>query len=334
MADSLPKAIFLMGPTASGKTGLAMALQDRLPCELVSVDSALIYRDMNIGTAKPTPEELQQAPHALIDILDPSESYSVADFYHDAVAEMARITQAGKIPLLVGGTMMYFKVLREGIAALPSADPAIREKINADAAENGWPYVHNQLAHVDPESAARLKPNDAQRIQRALEVYLSSGKTLTEHWQIQKIAQKQAFERKATGKDENTRYTRGEGMLPPISYDIVSMAIAPQERAELHRRIALRFEQMLDHGFLNEVKALRERGDLDLSLPSMRCVGYRQAWEYLDGAYDYSLMKEKGIVATRQLAKRQLTWLRSWPDLEWLDTDDKNVIDKALKIIG
>lgn len=325
----LPPAIFVMGPTASGKTDLAVSLKKHLPVELISVDSALIYRGMNIGTAKPEPEILAEAPHALIDILDPWESYSVADFYHDALREMQRITEAGRIPLLVGGTMMYFRVLRDGIASLPSANEAVRAQINAEAREFGWPHMHAQLAEIDPVSAERIKPTDPQRLQRALEVYRISGKTLTEFWQAQSSAQKGLD----AGKEQNTDYTCLESALPSIPYRIVNLAIAPTERALLHERIALRFELMLQGDFVNEVKELRKNPKIESQMPSMRCVGYRQAWDYLDGLYDYETFKERGIIATRQLAKRQLTWLRGWPDVHWLDTYDTKVIDKALNFI-
>lgn len=319
----LPPAIFLMGPTASGKTDLAVALLEQLPVELVSVDSALIYRRMDIGTAKPDPEVLRRAPHRLIDILEPWESYSVAQFYQDVSREMESITRAGKIPLLVGGTMMYFRVLRDGIAALPSADKQVREEINALAKEKGWAHIHDVLKAVDPESAARIHPGDPQRLQRALEVYRLSGKTLTQFWQ----------EQNQTGKGPVSDYTKLESVLPAIPYRLISIAISPEERAVLHERIALRFRLMLDQGLIEEVERLRQLGCLDASMPSMRCVGYRQVWEYLDGKLDYDAMVERGIIATRQLAKRQLTWLRSWPDLHWLESGDEKVLDKALKII-
>lgn len=321
--EERPPAIFLMGPTASGKTDLAIALMETLPVELVSVDSALIYRRMDIGTAKPEPEVLKRAPHRLIDILEPWESYSVAQFYQDVCREMAEITRAGRIPLLVGGTMMYFRVLRDGIAALPSADEKVRREINTLAEEKGWAYVHSLLKEVDPESAARINPGDPQRLQRALEVYRVSGKSLTQFWR----------EQHQTGKGPDSDYTKLDSVLPPIPYRLVSLAIAPAERSVLHERIAQRFRLMLENGFLDEVTSLRELGRLDASMPSMRCVGYRQAWEYLEGQIAYDGMVERGIIATRQLAKRQLTWLRSWPGVNWLETGDEKVLDKALKII-
>jgi len=329
MSEPLPTAIFLMGPTASGKTDLAIELCKHLPVEIISVDSALIYRDMDIGTAKPSAAELEKAPHRLINILDASESYSVARFYDDASREMQDIVSKGRIPLLVGGTMMYFRVLRDGIASMPSADEQVRSEINTLAAEHGWPYIHDLLAKVDPESAARIKPTDPQRLQRALEVYRVSGKTLTQHWAEQKTLQKNNIG--DTGNKEEDGYTVFESAIPPVPFRILSFAIAPSDRKVLHERIAQRFKLMLESGFQKEVECFRSRGDVALDMPSMRCVGYRQMWEYLDGEYDYDRMVEKGIVATRQLAKRQLTWLRAWPNVEWLETGDENNLAKVLK---
>lgn len=303
----LPPAIFLMGPTAAGKTALAMTLAEQHHCEIISVDSALVYRDMNIGTAKPDADMLARAPHRLIDMLDPSEPYSAARFREDALAEMAEITAAGKVPLLVGGTMMYFKFLRDGAADLPQADDEVRAALLEQAQQQGWPAMHQRLAEIDPESARRLKPMDSQRIQRALEVYQVSGKTLTQHWQ--------------------------EQQSEPLPYHVVNLAVCPQQRKQLHQRIAARFRMMLNEGFIDEVQQLYQRGDLDTSMPSVRAVGYRQAWDYLAGECDYDEMVERGIIATRQLAKRQITWLRSWPDLHWLDTDDPNLVNSALKIL-
>lgn len=293
--NSLPPAIFIMGPTASGKTALAMSLRQRFPVELISVDSALIYRGMDIGTAKPTAEELAQAPHRLIDIRDPAESYSAADFRADALREMAAITAEGKIPLLVGGTMLYFKALLEGLSPLPPADPEVRVQIEKQAQELGWEALHRQLQQVDPVSAARIHPNDPQRLSRALEVFLISGKTLTE---LTKIS--------------------GE----TLPYNVQQFAIAPATREQLHQRIALRFEQMMAAGFEAEARALFERGDLHTDLPSVRCVGYRQMWSYLEGEIGYDEMVYRGICATRQLAKRQMTWLRGWESVHWLDSDE------------
>lgn len=306
----LPPAIFLMGPTASGKTGLAVELVKRYPCEIISVDSALIYKGMDIGSAKPDAEMQKVAPHRLIDLIDPAESYSAAQFRKDALQAMAEITAAGKVPLLVGGTMMYFKFLRDGAAQLPISQPEVRERITQQAQELGWPAMHQKLAMIDPQSAARLEPNDSQRVGRALEVYEISGKTLTQHWAEQ-----------------------AQGEPQELPYQVVNLAVAPKERSVLHQRIELRFRQMLEQGFLDELDKLYRRADLHIDLPSIRCVGYRQGWEYLQGKYSYEEMVERGIIATRQLAKRQLTWLRSWPDLYWLDSLDQNLLQSALKIL-
>ncbi|WP_370278510.1 tRNA (adenosine(37)-N6)-dimethylallyltransferase MiaA [Pontibacterium sp.] len=297
-----------MGPTASGKTALAMELYDRLPCEIVSVDSAMIYRDMNIGTAKPDAEMLARYPHRLIDLRDPAEAYSAADFRSDALAEIERIHKAGKIPLLTGGTMLYFHALLNGLANLPEADPVVRKRIEDEAAEKGWAAIHARLAEVDPQSAERLNPNDSQRLQRALEVYEITGRSMTELWAEQQ-AQK-------------------------LDSPVISLSVMPPERSVLHERIEQRFDIMLEQGFEAEVRALWERGDLELSMPSVRCVGYRQMWEYFSGQWDYETMRYKGIVATRQLAKRQITWLRSWENLNWLDTNDRDITDKALKLVN
>lgn len=290
---NLPKAIFLMGPTASGKTELAIRMVEQHNCEIISVDSALIYRGMDIGSAKPNAQEQARAPHHLIDILDPSVAYSAADFRADALTLMNEISARGKTPLLVGGTMLYFKALIDGLSPLPAAQPAIRAEIEAQALEHGWDWLHAQLAEVDPVSAERIHPNDPQRLSRALEVYRISGKSMTE------------------------LSTTIDNELP---FDVVQFAIYPEERSELHHRIELRFKQMLELGFEQEVKALYDRGDLHVDLPSVRCVGYRQMWEYLDGGIDHEEMVFRGIVATRQLAKRQMTWLRSWKDLNRLYT--------------
>lgn len=302
MTASRPLVLFLMGPTASGKTDVAINLRRCLPVELISVDSALIYRGMDIGTAKPSAEEQQLAPHRLIDICDPAETYSAADFRRDALREIQQIHDAGRIPLLVGGTMLYFKALLEGLADMPQADTAIREEIERDAREFGWPYVHAQLAQVDPQSAAELHPNHSQRISRALEVFRVSGRTMTEL------------------KAEQDH--RGQDLKR--CFDVVQFAMAPQDRSLLHRRIERRFGTMLENGFLDEVRGLYQRGDLHRDLPSMRAVGYRQAWQYLDGEFDLDTMVEKGVIATRQLAKRQLTWLRGWDEIKWLVSDDSS----------
>lgn len=303
----LPRAIFLMGPTASGKTDLAIALTRVLPCDIISVDSALIYREMDIGTAKPSVAELAAAPHRLIDILDPSQSYSAADFRRDALREMAEIAGRGRIPLLVGGTMLYFKALLEGLSPLPSADPEVRRQLEEEAERLGWQALHDELSRVDPVAGARIHPNDPQRLTRALEVYRVSGKTLTELTRIQ-----------------------GEA----LPYRVSQFAIAPEERSELHRRIELRFDLMLQGGLEEEVRRLLERGDLTPDLPSIRCVGYRQMWDYLIGEVGYDEMRYRGIVATRQLAKRQMTWLRGWPDVTWLTTGDEDNVQRVLSVVG
>jgi tRNA dimethylallyltransferase len=276
---------------------------------LISVDSALVYRGLDIGSAKPSAEEQAAAPHRLIDIRDPSESYSAADFRRDALAEMAKISACGRIPLLVGGTMLYFKALYEGLAEMPSSDLAIRAQIEQEAAEHGWPYVHTMLAKVDPESAARIHPNHSQRIERALGIYRASGITMTEFHNQQSEAQR-----------------------PP--YNIAQLVIAPGDRKVLHRRIEKRFLQMLELGFIDEVRALRERSDLHADLPAIRAVGYRQAWEYLGGEYDYDSMIERGVIATRQLAKRQFTWLRRWQAANWLLTDEQGLLLAEQSITG
>lgn len=310
--SALPPAIFLMGPTASGKTDLAIALAQALPCEIISVDSALVYRDMDIGTAKPDARLLAEFPHRLINIRDAAESYSAAEFREDALAAMADITAAGRIPLLVGGTMLYFRTLLEGLAEMPAADAQVRAELEAWAHTAGLAALHAELARVDAVSAARIHPNDPQRLIRALEVYRVSGRTMTEH-----RSQQQA------------QNAPGAGGLP---YTVAHMAIAPEQRATLHARIAQRFGRMLEQGFLEEVEQLRARPELHLGLPSIRAVGYRQVWEYLDGQYDYAEMTERGIAATRQLAKRQFTWLRSWPQpLCWLDSLAENNVQHALK---
>ncbi len=300
-----PVALFLMGPTASGKTGLAMELASRYPCEIISVDSAMVYRRMDIGTAKPSPEELLQAPHRLIDICEPSEVYSAARFRADAIREMQQIVSTGRIPLLVGGTMLYFKALEFGLSDLPQADASVRERLAVDAQRLGWPAMHRRLAQVDPGSAVRIHPNDPQRIQRALEVYEVSGLPLS---QLQR-------------RD-------GSKQLP---FRLLKLALAPRERRLLHQRIAQRFHGMLDRGFEQEVSGLLGEG-LAPDLPSMRSVGYRQMVNYLAGIYDRNVMIERGIVATRQLAKRQMTWLRRYPDVHWLDEERGSLVNQVLKL--
>ncbi len=290
---NLPPAIFLMGPTASGKTGAAVELTQRLPVELISVDSALVFRDMNIGTAKPDAATLAKAPHHLIDIIAPTEAYSAAAFRHDALRLMADITARGKVPLLVGGTMLYFKALREGLSPLPQADAEVRTRLDAIIAQHGIEHLHAELAKVDPETAARLHATDTQRIQRAMEIYLVSGRPMSELIRQQE-------------QDE-------------LPYNILSIALIPSDRAVLHQRIATRFQQMLKDGLVDELRGLRRKYTLHRDMTSMRCVGYRQAWEYLEGEITEAELLEKGIAATRQLAKRQLTWLRSTPDNIELD---------------
>nr|WP_273392303.1 tRNA (adenosine(37)-N6)-dimethylallyltransferase MiaA [Actinobacillus porcinus] len=283
--NTLPTAIFLMGPTASGKTDLAIQLRQHLPVEVISVDSALIYKGMDIGTAKPGKEELALAPHRLIDILDPAESYSAMNFREDALREMTEISAQGKIPLLVGGTMLYYKALIDGLSPLPNADEKVRSEIEAKAELVGWAELHKALEKIDPVSAARINPNDSQRINRALEVFYLTGKSLTELTE-----------------------QKGEG----LPYNVLQFAIAPEDRAILHERIELRFHKMMELGFKAEVEKLFARPDLHLDLPSIRCVGYRQMWEHLQGQYDLDEAVYRGICATRQLAKRQITWLRGW----------------------
>ena len=285
---SLPPAIFIIGPTASGKTGLAIKLMEHFPIELISVDSALVYKDMDIGTAKPTPEELEKAPHRLISFLDPSQPYSAADFRRDALREMAEITAKGKIPVLVGGTMLYYRALENGLADLPQADPIIRKKLADEAEEHGWDSLHKRLTQVDPEAGKRIHPNDQQRIQRALEVYELTGKALTTH--------------------------QKEAKAVALPYRLLKIALIP-EREWVRNLAAVRFDKMLEEGFLDEVKALYGRDDLHFDLPAIRSVGYRQVWQYLDGKLDFDEMKERAIIATRQLAKRQMTWMRSEPNI-------------------
>lgn len=296
--ESKPHAIFLMGPTASGKTDLAMAIADHLPVELVSVDSALVYRGLDIGSAKPSPAELARYPHRLIDICDPAEAYSAGQFRRDALAAMAEISAAGRIPLLVGGTMLYFRTLLEGMADLPSADPQIRAEIEARAQREGWPTLHRELARVDPELAAELHPNHSARIERGLEVYRITGRPLS-----------------ALRQEQGGESVRDH-------YDVIQLALVPADRQLLHERIALRFQRMLEQGFIEEVRGLRARGDLHEDLPAIRAVGYRQVWQYLEGELDYDAMVEAGVAATRQLAKRQLTWLRRWAGLTRICTQD------------
>jgi len=285
MQIKLPPALFIIGPTASGKTGLAIKLAKRFPIELISVDSALVYKGMDIGTAKPTEEELQQAPHRLISFLDPSEPYSAAEFRKDALREMKDITKNGNIPVLVGGTMLYFRALEYGLAKLPEANPELRAELTEQAEKHGWDFLHEELKKVDSVSAERIHPNDKQRIQRAFEVYKLTGKSLTT---LQKEAQMDA-----------------------LPYQLMKIALIPESREWIRDLAEIRFNQMLDDGFIEEVKSFYNRGDLNSDLPAMRSVGYRQVWDYLEGKTNYDEMKELAIIATRQLAKRQMTWMRS-----------------------
>lgn len=302
-----PPCIFLMGPTASGKTDLAVSLVKSFPCDIISVDSAMVYRGMDIGTAKPSAEILACAPHRLIDIRDPVQTYSSGQFCFDAIKEIQAIQSAGRIPLLVGGTMLYFHNLQQGISELPQANPQIRQHLNSLATQIGWPAMHQRLVEVDPQTAQRIHPNDSQRIQRALEVYEISGYTMTA-W-----------------------YTKATMQLLP--HPIIKLVLAPTERSTLHVKIAHRFHAMLEQGLIEEVRGLFQRGDLNPDLPAMRCVGYRQVWRYLAGELDYDNLLEKAIIATRQLAKRQLTWLRAQTDAHWFDSQALNVTEKVLKFL-
>src|SRR5258705_8585460 len=302
-----PPAILLMGPTASGKTGVAVDLVRELPCEIVSVDSAQVYRHMDVGTAKPDAATLQAAPHQLIDLIEPDDSYSAARFRDDALTVMREITERGNIPLLVGGTMMYFKTLLEGLSELPQADPAIRMVIDSRANESGWPALHQELKRVDPKTASRLAPNDAQRIQRALEVFYITSRPMSELMQKPKYVY--------------------------FPYTPLKIGLLPGDRAQLHDRIAARFEAMLELGLIGELRELRERYALDLAMPSMRCVGYRQTWRYLDGEIGLAVLREQGIAATRQLAKRQLTWLRSMRDVIEFDCLAEVLADQIVRYL-
>lgn len=299
-----------MGPTASGKTALAIDMLQRHPFQIINVDSAQVYRGMDIGTGKPGSETLEKYPHRLIDIRDPAEAYSASDFRKDALAEIEDVLAQGDTPLLVGGTMLYFKVLRDGLAEMPHADAGVRTEIEAMAQELGWGYVHEQLARVDPESAARIHPNDPQRLQRALEVFLVSGRTMTQ-----------------LHADEN------DNPVAPLPVNLHFFAIQPEDREVLHERIERRFLQMLQAGLLEEVMKLYDRGDLHSLLPSIKSVGYRQVWQHLAGELGYDAMVEKSIIATRQLAKRQLTWLRGWKNLQSLGESSAKSIDSVLNYV-
>jgi tRNA dimethylallyltransferase len=312
MSD-LPPAIFLMGPTASGKTDLAVKLLQEIPCEIISVDSAMIYRGMDIGTAKPDAALRAIAPHRLIDICDPGEVYSAARFRQDALEEMAEISAKGAIPLLVGGTFLYFRALEKGLSQLPSANETVRKRLEQQAHRIGWQGMHERLVEVDPQAAARIHPNDPQRIQRALEVYEITGVSMTSLY---------AMEGPNAG-----------GKSADFPYRTVKIILSPQDRTILHHRIEQRFDKMLANGFLDEVETLYRRGDLSLGMPSMRAVGYRQVWEYLDGKWDYSTMRDKGVTATRQYAKRQLTWLRAEQDCTWYEATRKDIHKEVLKYL-
>lgn len=307
--DDRPLAIFLMGPTASGKTALACALADRFPLGLVSVDSALVYCGLDIGTAKPDAATLARYPHALVDIRDPAQPYSAAEFRDDSLRAMAEIVAAGRVPLLVGGTGLYFRALQRGLSALPAADAAVRAQLATEADTLGWATMHARLGQLDPTAAARIRPGDAQRIQRALEVIELSGRLLSEQ------------------QDRAATPAR-------FPYRVLKLALVPADRAPLHARIAARFEAMLENGLLAEVERLRARGDLQPALPALRAVGYRQAWEYLDGAADHATFRERAVAATRQLAKRQITWLRGEPDARWLEPDAASTPARAATAVA
>ena len=300
--------IFLIAPTAAGKTEIAVALIKHFPCDIISVDSAMIYRGMTIGTAKPSKEILAIAPHKLIDICEPNETYSAAQFCHDAYQAIEDIIQQQRIPLLVGGTMLYFRALQQGLSQLPTANPIIREKILNEAQLYGWDILHNRLKKIDPAAAKRIHPNDPQRLQRALEII------------------------ELTGQTPSDIYAKKNHINFP--FPVINIVVSPSNRDVLHERIAVRFHQMLSQGFIDEVTHLRERGDLNLNMPAMRAVGYRQVWEYLEGKLTYDEMVDRGIIATRQLAKRQLTWLRAWPNCTWFDSLEQNVFDKISEHIS
>ncbi len=299
MPDAPASAIFLMGPTASGKSAIALTLVERFPLEIINVDSASVYRGMDIGTAKPDAATLRRVPHHLLDCIDPTEAYSAARFRDEALKVMGEIAQRGHIPLLVGGTMLYFKALQQGLDDLPAADPSVRVLLDQEAQQRGWPAMHAALAEVDPVTAARLQPGDAQRIQRALEVYRVSGLPLSQY--------------------------HGTDSRQPLNARVLALGLMPSDRSVLHRRIALRFDAMLEAGLEAEVLALRQRYALHPELPAMRAVGYRQMWQFLEGRIDRATLREMGIIATRQLAKRQMTWLRSWPELLSFDCLDPGV---------
>ena len=302
--------VCLLGPTASGKTAAALALAARHPVEIISVDSALVYREMDIGTAKPTAEERERVTHHLIDIVDPADAYSAAQFRTDTLRLVREITARGRVPLLVGGTMLYYKALTQGLNDLPGADAEVRATLDAQALRDGWPALHARLAEVDPITAGRLAPNDSQRIQRALEVFMSTGQPMSELLAAP---------------------ARVDDLALPWRF--VPVALEPSDRSVLHARIADRFDAMLAAGFIDEVERLRARGDLHPRLPSMRCVGYRQAWEYLDGVGDFAAMRDKGVFATRQLCKRQLTWLRGMTERVVVDCCAGDATEQVVRVV-
>lgn len=299
MSLDKPLALLIMGPTASGKSALAETLARQLDGEIISVDSSLVYRGMDIGTAKPSPALRAEIPHHLIDILDPSQPFSAGQFRRQALFLIEAIHRRGRLPILAGGTMLYFHALLRGLATLPAADPQIRAQLDAEAARVGWPGLHASLARIDPEAAGRIHPNDAQRIQRALEVQRLTGQPLSWWW----------------AQEQNSS----------LPFRARKIAIAPKHREDLHRRIESRFRSMLEAGLIEEVERLRSRGDLDPRLPSLRSVGYRQVWDYLEGEFDYAAMVEKALAATRQLAKRQFTWLRRESGVSWYDPGEPDL---------
>lgn len=304
---SKPKVVCLMGPTASGKTGLAVELASQYGYDIISVDSALIYKGMDIGTAKPDASTLARAPHRLIDIIDPAESYSAADFLRDAKREVEEIVAQGKTPLLVGGTMMYFNALQKGLAPMPAADAVVRAELAEQVAQNGLASLHEELKRIDPVSAERISANDPQRLQRAIEVYRLTGKSMTQLW--------------------------AEQAQQELPFELINIAVMPEDRSTLHQRIEERFHIMMEQGFLGEVERLYQRGDLTIDMPSVRCVGYRQMWQYLEGEGTLDDAIFKGIVATRQLAKRQHTWLRGWEDLAIFDSLRPDLLEQTLKYL-
>jgi tRNA dimethylallyltransferase len=306
MSRHLP-VIALMGPTASGKTGLAVQLLEEFPCDIISVDSALVYRGMDIGTAKPDAETLQRAPHRLIDICDPAEAYSAARFREDALREISAIHADGRIPLLVGGTMLYFRALLDGLSELPAADVEIRAALEQQAAELGWPAMHSELGRLDPEAAQRINPNDPQRIQRALEVFRITGQPIS--------------------------VLQGKAKSAGAQFRVLKLIVCPSERTVLHARIEQRFSQMIEAGFVDEITSLFQRPGLNSSLPSMRAVGYRQAWQWLEGQLGDAEWQEKAIIATRQLAKRQLTWLRREKDAMWYDLQREGACEQVIEAV-